>query len=253
MLRVTTEVPATPAVPVPSTDDVEKMHESARERIRTILRRSTQQVEIVPMASAPEPTALVDVDLSPEVAEVAPIPSALRELPAPYESDQADEEIDLHESARKRIRKITQPIEVPLPTTTSASYAPDAEAASAPAEEPARQRNRKRLYAAGFGVAMIALAGLLNLRLITSAFNYDDLGPQQIRKLAPELGGGYIIKGAQGGQFIGYLLRESTQTSHERASVLASQILERLKDRGVREVVLLDRDNIPVAVIKRGI
>ena len=233
---------------VPSVDDVDQLHESARERIRTILKR-TQPIAVDPATAELGPpagdTAMDAVGVGPEVA---PIPSALRELPSPYESDGADDAIDLHDAARKRIRKITQPVELPLQPSAAR---PTTEVAETRAAAPKRSL-RGPLQLAGFVVGILLVAGLLNLRMLASALNYDDLGPEQIRALAPELGGGYIIKHASGGQFIGYLVREAGQTSQDNANALAGQLLERLKGRGVRQVVLLDRDNIPVAVMRRG-
>jgi hypothetical protein len=250
MLRASTE--ETPIVPPPLIgDDMEQLHESARERIRDRLRRATNPVvteETLAPATADEPAVILDTaSAAGEAPDVAPIPSVPLELPAPYESDQADEPMDLHEAARKRIRKITQPIELPLPSTRSTSYAAENDdAAPAPARDFAPLR--RRMVWAGFAVALMGLAALLNASLIASAFNYDDLGEKQIRALAPELGGGYIIKSQHGRQFIGYLVREAGQTSTDRAGALAGRLLERLHDQGVSQVVLLDRDNIPVAV-----
>lgn len=234
-----------PAAPPPPTDDVEQLHESARERIRTILKR-TQPIAIDPAHAELGPPAGESVLVAPEVA---PIPSARQELPSAYESDGADDEIDLHSDARKRIRKITQPVELPLPTSTASTRSPTE--ADSP-RSVSKRGLRQPLQLAGFVVGLLLVAGLLNLNLIASALNYNDLGPKQIRALAPELGGGYIVKHATGSQFIGYLLREAGQTSQNNASALAGQLLERLKDRGVSQVVLLDRDNIPVAVMRSG-
>jgi hypothetical protein len=241
MLSVRSEPDTPVTAPVPSADDVEQLHESARERIRTILKR-TQPILVNPaLADLGPPESATDA----AAPEVAPIPSAPRELPSPYESDAADEEIDLHESARKRIRKITQPVDLPLPT--AAARPADAEG---PRAVKADRSLRRPLQIAGFVAGLAVVAAVLNLKLIASALNYDELDASQIRQLAPELGGGYIVKHATGGQFIGYIVRGAGQTSHAGAGALATRLLERLKGHGVQQVVLLDRDNIPVAVMR---
>ncbi len=201
MLSAHSETGTSTTTPLPSSEDVEQLHESARERIRTILKR-TQPIVVDPaLADAAPPGVESEVTVAPEVA---PIPAAPRELPSPYESDAADEEVDLHESARKRIRKITQPVEVPLPVATPQAPRPETARAAGP-----RISFRRPLHIAGALFGLLLLAGILNWKLIASAFNYDDFATNQIRQLSPELGGGYVVRNPDGGQFIGYLLRDS--------------------------------------------
>lgn len=246
MLRPSTELPIQSTPDLPRGDDAETLHEAARQSIRTRIRRATQPLIIEPPLPDQGGQSLTADDIVAEgTPEVAPIPAAPIELPAPYEPGARNDE-DLHEGARKRIRKITQPIEVPLPATTSARYVA-AEPEAGPERKP-RRIVRGALFFAG----MLLIAGILNYRTFEAAFNYRDLSEKEIRALAPELGGGYIVNNQGGAQFVGYLLRDNTQTSAERASVLAGQLLDRLSDKGVRKVLLLDRDNIPVAVKARS-
>jgi len=246
MLRPSTEESAAQALPVPSGDDAETLHEAARESIRTRIRRATQPLVIGPPIPRPEGEAAPSEGFAVEgVPEVAPVPSAPIELPAPYEPE-VEESEDIHDAARKRIRRITQPIEVPLPQTTSASYAPDAQGN----QEVEAPRSKRGWYVL-FLVALLAVAGVLNYRTFQAAFNYEELTPQQIRTLAPELEGGYVVRHKDGAQFVGHLVREKKQTSDLRADALASQLLMKLSDRGVRKVILLDRNNFPVAIKSR--
>jgi hypothetical protein len=84
-------------------------------------------------------------------------------------------------------------------------------------------------------------------------FNYETLTQEQVRRLWPELMGGYVIeRGQKKRLFVGYLARQDRQAPTALVTRVAQRVLDELGPRGVGEVMILDRNNVPIGLMQGG-
>ena len=89
--------------------------------------------------------------------------------------------------------------------------------------------------------------------LLRPTFNYETLTQEQVRALWPELLGGYVVARPGGKRlFIGYLARQDRQAPTAMVAQVSQKVLHEMGPRGVGEVLILDRNNVPIGLMQGG-
>lgn len=106
--------------------------------------------------------------------------------------------------------------------------------------------------------SMLALMGIVAVgaaaytALVRPTFNYETMTQEQVRKLWPELTAGYVVKRPGGRLFIGHLVRQDKQAPTELVTRVSQKVMRELGPHGVSEVLILDRNKVPIGLMKGG-
>jgi hypothetical protein len=97
------------------------------------------------------------------------------------------------------------------------------------------------------GLFAVTAAGVY-VNLVRPTLQYDTLDPAPLHELAPELESGHVIRREGGGDvFFGQLSQVRDRLAPERAPEIIDQMRRILAPLGVREIMLVDRNNAPYA------
>jgi hypothetical protein len=106
-------------------------------------------------------------------------------------------------------------------------------------------------------VAVVALLGTVALAsaayavFVRPTLNYTTLDTKKIRKLWPEFTGGYVAQRPTGGRlFVAYLARQDQEAPTALVARMSQKVLDEMGPQGVREVLILDRNNVPIGMMQ---
>jgi len=112
---------------------------------------------------------------------------------------------------------------------------------------------RSPMFVPGLRIAVVvglfasAAAGVY-VNFVRPATQYQDLAAMPLHELAPELERGHIVQRDDGGDlFFGQLSATRERLAPERAPEMIQRMRRLLAPLGVREIVLVDRNNAPFA------
>lgn len=111
---------------------------------------------------------------------------------------------------------------------------------------------RSRAFVPGLRIAVVlglfavAAAGVY-VNFVRPASRYHELERAPLHELAPELERGHIVQREGGDVFFGQLAAAGERMAPERAAEMMAQMRRLLAPLGVREIVLVDRNNAPFA------
>lgn len=110
---------------------------------------------------------------------------------------------------------------------------------------------RARRVAAGSVLGVVAIAAAVYTAFLGPTFNYETMTQEQVRKLWPELTRGYVVKRPAGGRlFIGHLARQDQQAPTAVVARVSQKVMSELGPRGVSEVLILDRNKVPIGLMQ---
>ncbi|MEK6606232.1 MAG: hypothetical protein AABZ30_01095 [Myxococcota bacterium] len=114
----------------------------------------------------------------------------------------------------------------------------------------ADRRRRRSRQAALAGLAAVA-AIIVYVNIVRPQQNFASLDPRSLERVSSVLAQGYVVKRAEGDLFVGKLrVSEKELASGQLAEVLRRAHLA-LEARGVTEVLLLDRNEVPMVTSGR--
>ena len=99
-------------------------------------------------------------------------------------------------------------------------------------------------------LGVVAIAAGVWVAFIRPSLNFDTLDSRQVRQLWPELTGGYVVQRSKGRLFVGYLVRQDQQAPTRLVAQMSQKMLDDLKPLGVTDVLILDRNNVPLGLMQ---
>ncbi|MEK6606229.1 MAG: hypothetical protein AABZ30_01080 [Myxococcota bacterium] len=112
-------------------------------------------------------------------------------------------------------------------------------------------RRRRRSGRAALAGLAAAVAVIVYVNIVRPQQNFASLDPRSLERVSSVLAQGYVVKRAEGDLFVGKLrVSEKELASGQLAEVLRRAHLA-LEARGVTEVLLLDRNEVPMVTSGR--
>jgi len=158
----------------------------------------------------------------------------------------------LSKEAEKSHRSTHEVLNRLLPMTPEEEARAGFPGCDTPVQEPTGWLTPSRARA----MAMIGLMVLVAVgaggyaAFLRPSMNYTSLTSEQVRAIWPELTGGYVVDREEGQLFVGYLVRQDQQAPTSLVANMSERILDELGPLGVTEVLILDRNAVPIGLMQ---